>query len=187
VSSDNPVWVYFSVSERDLLDFQRRYGTADLPADSPARKVRLTLTDDTVYPIEGTIDFGDRALDARTSTYRLRADFANPDNALKPGLFARIRVTGESIPDALMVPERAVIQQLGAYFVIVVDAEGKAAQRPVKPGPRLGTLWVIEKGLAPGDMVVVEGIQKARPGTPLQVTPVTEADLSLARAPAAGG
>jgi membrane fusion protein, multidrug efflux system len=187
VSSDNPVWVYFNVSERDLLDFQRRYGTADLPADSPARKVRLTLTDDTLYPIEGTIDFGDRALDSRTSTYRLRADFPNPDNALKPGLFARIRVTGESLQDALMVPERAVIQQLGSYFVIVVDAEGKAAQRPVKTGPRVGTLWVIEKGLAPGDMVVVEGIQKARPGTPLQVTPVTEADLSLAPAPAAGG
>jgi membrane fusion protein (multidrug efflux system) len=187
VSSDNPVWVYFNVSERDLLAFQRRHGTGDLPADSPARKVRLTLTDDSVYPIEGTIDFGDRALDSRTSTYRLRADFPNPDNLLKPGLFARIRVTGESLQDALLVPDRAVIQQLGSYFVIVVDAEGKAAQRPVTPGPRLSNLWVIEKGLAPGDMVVVEGIQKARPGTPLQVIQVTEAELSPAPAPAAGG
>lgn len=187
VSSDNPVWVYFSVSERDLLDFQRRHGTGELPADSPARKVRLTLTDNTIYPLEGTIDFGDRALDARTSTYRLRADFPNPDNALKPGLFARIRVTGESLQDALLVPDRAVIQQLGSYFVIIVDADGKAVQRAVTPGPRLSNLWVIEKGLAPGDMVVVEGIQKARPGTPLQVTQVTEADLSSAPAPAAGG
>jgi membrane fusion protein (multidrug efflux system) len=132
--------------------------------------------------LEGTINFSDRALDSRTGTYRLRAEFENPDNILKPGMFARIRVNGENLSQAILVPERAVIQQLGAYFVIVVGPENKAVQRPVKPGARVGAMWVIESGLAAGDKIVVEGIQKARPGTVLKPITVTEAQLDAAPA-----
>ncbi|MGB0135270.1 efflux RND transporter periplasmic adaptor subunit [Dokdonella sp.] len=185
VSSDDPVWVYFSVSESDLLDFQRRTGQMELPDDSPTRKVQLTLADGSVYPQDGLIDFADRALDSRTATYRLRAEFPNPEHSLKPGMFARIRVTGEIIDDALLVPERAVTQKLGTYFVTIVGADGKAVLRSVTPGPRQGSLWVISAGLKPGDKVVVEGAQKARPGTPLKVIEVTEADLKTEKQPAA--
>jgi membrane fusion protein (multidrug efflux system) len=184
ISSAQPAWVYFSVSENDVLDFQRRTGSTEQVPSQVARKVRLTLGDGSEYPLEGTINFSDRALDSRTGTYRLRAEFENPDNILKPGMFARIRVTGENLSQALLVPERAVIQQLGTYFVIVVGPEGKAVQRPVKPGARVGPLWVIESGLASGDRIVVEGIQKARPGTPLKPIMVTEADLDAAPAAA---
>jgi len=158
ISNAQPAWVYFSVSENDVLDFQRRNGSTEPAAGSVARKVRLTLGDGTEYPLEGTINFSDRALDPRTGTYRLRAEFENPDNALKPGMFARIRVNGENLSQAILVPERAVIQQLGAYFVIVVGPDSKAVQRPVKPGARVGHLWVIDSGLAAGDKNVVEGM-----------------------------
>ena len=184
ISSAHPAWVYFSVSENDVLDFQRRNGSTEPAEGSVARKVRLTLGDGTEYPLEGTINFSDRALDSRTGTYRLRAEFENPDNILKPGMFARIRVNGENLSQAILVPERAVIQQLGAYFVIVVGPENKAVQRPVKPGARVGPLWVIESGLASGDKIVVEGIQKARPGTVLKPIMVTEAQLDAAPAAA---
>ena len=182
ISNAQPAWVYFSVSENDVLDFQRRNGSTEPAEGSVARKVKLTLGDGSEYPLEGTINFSDRALDSRTGTYRLRAEFENPDNALKPGMFARIRVNGENLNQAILVPERAVIQQLGAYFVIVVGPDSKAVQRPVKPGARVGPLWVIDSGLAAGDKIVVEGIQKARPGTLLKPIMVTEAQLDAAPA-----
>jgi membrane fusion protein (multidrug efflux system) len=103
-----------------------------------------------------------------------------------PGLFARIRVVAEERPDAIVVPDRAVQQQLGRYFVTVVGADNKAEARPVKLGPRLGTSWVIEDGVKPGDKLVVEGLQKALPGTPLNPVVVSEAELQ-ANPPAASG
>ncbi|MBP7370175.1 MAG: efflux RND transporter periplasmic adaptor subunit [Arenimonas sp.] len=178
ISNANPAWVYFSVSENDLLEFQRKMGTGELAADSPARKVRLTLGNGSEYPLEGLINFSDRALDTRTGTYRLRAEFANPDNILLPGMFVRIRVTGENLNNALLVPERSVIQQLGSYFVISVDENNKAVQKPIIPGPRAGAMWVIESGIVAGERIVVEGIQKARPGTLLQPILIKEADLN---------
>lgn len=178
ISNSQPAWVYFSVSENDLLEFQSRMGTGELDENSPARKVRLTLADGIEYPIEGLINFGDRALDSRTGTYRLRAEFANPDNILLPGMFVRIQVTGENLGQALLIPERAVIQQLGSYFVISVDENNKAVQKPIIPGPRAGSMWVINSGIVAGERIVVEGIQKAKPGTLLQPILITEADLN---------
>lgn len=178
ISNSNPVWVYFSVSENDLLEFQSRMGSGALPEDSPARKVRLTLANGSQYPLEGLINFSDRALDTRTGTYRLRAEFANPDNLLLPGMFVRIQVNGENLSQALLIPERAVIQQLGSYFVISVDQNNKAVQKPIVPGPRAGAMWVINSGIVAGERIVVEGIQKAKPGTLLQPIIITEADLN---------
>jgi membrane fusion protein, multidrug efflux system len=177
ISNANPVWVYFSVSENDVLDFNRRLSENAVRLED-VRTVHLTLSDGSLYPLAGEINFSDRALDTRTGTYRLRAEFPNPDNILLPGMFARVRVTGRTLGQALLVPERAVIQQLGSYFVIVVGPDNKAVQKPVRPGPRVGPLWVIESGLAAGDLVVVEGVQKARPGTALQPIPMTEAELT---------
>jgi membrane fusion protein (multidrug efflux system) len=177
ISNANPVWVYFSVSENDVLDFNRRLSEKSISLED-VRTVRLTLSDGTLYPLEGKINFSDRALDTRTGTYRLRAEFGNPDNILLPGMFARVQVTGSKLGQALLVPERAVIQQLGSYFVIVVGADGKAVQKPIKPGPRIGALWVVDSGLTADDTVVVEGVQKARPGTVLKPMPITEAELT---------
>ncbi len=177
MSVDDPVWVYFSVSESGFLDYQRRNGVTDVTQSESLGTVQLTNSNGEVYPHAGHIDFADRALDPTSGTYRIRATFPNPEGRLKAGMFARVRLTGQTLEDAIVVPERAVTQQLGSYFVVVVGKDGKAVQRPVTPGPRQAGMWVISEGLQPGDKIVVEGLQKARPGTPLKVTDVTEADL----------
>jgi membrane fusion protein (multidrug efflux system) len=184
ISRDDPAWVYFSLSESELLDYQRRYGTAEPAANSPRRQVRLTLSDGSEYPEGGRINFADRALDATTGTYTLRAEFPNPAHQLVPGLFARIRITSEVRNNALIVPDRAVQQQLGRYFVTAVGKDNKAEARPVQLGPRVGTRWIIEGGIKRGDKLVVEGLQKALPGTPLNPTVITEAELQTPAAPA---
>jgi membrane fusion protein (multidrug efflux system) len=187
ISDDDPAWVYFSLSEAELLDYQRLYGTEEPAPDAPQRRVRLSLSDGSVYPRPGWINFSDRALDSTTGTYTLRAEFPNPDHALVPGLFARIRLTTERRAHAIVLPDRAVQQQLGRYFVTAVGTDGKAEARPVKLGPRLGTQWLILEGVAAGDRIVVEGTVKARPGTPLKPTVVTEAELAHAAADAVPG
>jgi membrane fusion protein (multidrug efflux system) len=188
ISRDDPAWVYFSLSEAELLDYQRRYGSAEPAADSPRRDVRLTLSDGTEYPEKGRINFADRALDATTGTYTLRAEFPNPAHTLVPGLFARIRITAEIRNNAILVPDRAVQQQLGRYFVTAVGPDDRAEARPVQLGPRVGTLWIIEGGIKRGDRIVVEGLQKALPGTPLKPTVISAAELQGAPAtpPTAG-
>jgi membrane fusion protein (multidrug efflux system) len=187
LSSDDPAWAYFPISEAELLEFQRQTGGADLPADDPRRNVQLILSDGRTYPLPGRINFGDRALDPTTGTYTLRAEIPNPDHQLIPGMFVRVRATAGELKNALVVPDRAVQEQLGRYFLTVVGADGKAEMRPVTLGPRFGNRQVIRDGLSPGDRVVVEGLQKARPGAPLKVVPVTLADFDrpAAVAPAA--
>jgi membrane fusion protein (multidrug efflux system) len=108
-----------------------------------------------------------------------------------PGLFARVRASGRELQDALIVPDRAVQEQLGRYFLTVVGEGDKAEMRPVTLGPRFGNRQVVTSGLQAGDRVVAEGIQKARPGTPLKVIPVTLEDFDrpagTTEAPAAAG
>lgn len=177
LSSDDPAWVYFTISEAELLDFERRTGGKSPAADDPIRIVKLILSDGSVYPVPGRINFSDRALDATTGTYSLRAEFPNPDHKLLPGLFARVRGTSGQIENALVVPDRAVQEQLGRYFLTVVGEGEKAELRPVQLGPRFGNRQVITSGLSAGDRVVVEGLQKARPGAPLKVIPVKLEDF----------
>jgi membrane fusion protein (multidrug efflux system) len=195
ISRDDPAWVYFGLSEAELLDYQRRYGTFELldyqrrygtaepPENGPRRQVRLTLSDGSEYPEGGRINFADRALDATTGTFTLRAEFPNPAHQLVPGLFARIRITADVRNNALVVPDRAVQQQLGRYFVTAVGKDNKAEARPVQLGPRVGTHWIIEGGVKRGDKLVVEGLQKALPGTPLNPTVITEAELQTPAGP----
>lgn len=177
LSSDDPAWVNFSISEAELLAFEKSSGTQRPAPDDPRLQVQLILSDGSTYALPGRINFGDRALDATTGTYKLRAEFPNPEHKLMPGLFARIRATGERLENALVVPDRAVQEQLGRYFLTVVGAEDKAEMRPVTLGPRFGNRQVIREGLRAGDRVVVEGIQKARPGTPLKVIEVKLEDF----------
>jgi membrane fusion protein (multidrug efflux system) len=186
ISNANPAWVYFSVSENDLLRVQRQMSERAQPTDAGLRTVTLTLGDGGEYPLPGVINFADRALDPQTGTYQLRAEFDNPHNLLAPGMFARIRVTGQSLGPVLLVPERAVIQQLGRYFVAVVGPGNVAVVKPIEPGPRVGAMWVVNSGLAAGERVVVEGTQKARPGTLLAPIEVSEDELTRSAQPVAG-
>jgi len=177
ISSDDPAWVYFQISEAELLSFNQRHGTADPTPDDPVRVVQLLLSNGTTYPQTGLINFGDRALDPTTGTYRLRAEFPNPEHLLIPGMFARVRATTGQPMNAMVVPDRAVQEQLGKYFLTVVGEGDKAEMRPVVLGPRFGNRQVIQAGLKAGDRVVVEGLQKARPGSPLKVVAVRIEDF----------
>jgi membrane fusion protein (multidrug efflux system) len=186
LSSDDPAWVYFSISESELLEVMRLQGSKRPAPDAPIRTVHLVLSDGSTYPLPGRINFGDRALDATTGSYKLRAEFPNPEHRLRPGMFGRVRATAGKLENALAVPDRAVQEQLGRYFLTVVGEGEKAEMRPVELGPRFGNRQVIASGLKPGDRVVVEGLQKARPGAALEVSSVTLEDFDRPATAAAG-
>ncbi len=189
ISSDDPAWVYFTISEAELLEYTRQHGTGEMPADAPQRVVKLILGDGSTFESTGLINFGDRALDPSTGTFKLRAEFPNAGHKLIPGMFARVRASSGDPKSAIVVPDRAVQEQLGKYFLTVVGEGDKAELRPVTLGARFGNRQVIQSGLAAGDKVVVEGVQKARPGTPLKVIGVAleDFDRPAADAPATAG
>lgn len=175
VSRDDPAWVYFSISENALIELTRRELEQ---GEEQSRAATITLSDGTRYPHGGRLNFADRAVDPNTGTITLRAEFPNPERVLQPGMFVRTRMISETIPNALLVPDVAVQEQLGRNFVIVVGDGNKAEQRAVTLGARVENHWVVEKGLAAGERVVVEGLQKARPGTPLKPSIVTDAAMA---------
>ena len=180
VSSLDPVVVYFSVAETEYLAYVRRFQAAARNGRLVSRPVELLLADGSVYPHAGKFDFADRAVNPQTGTLTLRAVFPNTEQLLRPGMTGRVRVTYDVADKAILIPQKAVTELLGKQFVSVVGADGKVEQRPVKTGDRLGEQWLIEEGLNVGVAVVVEGVQKARPGSIVKAAP-----LASAQAPAA--
>jgi membrane fusion protein, multidrug efflux system len=176
--NDDSVYVYFDVSERDLLMLMRRWPRIETenPTEREKPPAFLQLADESGYPHAGKIDFADTKVDPSTGTLRVRAIFPNEKKLLVPGLFGRVRVPLED-KEALLVPELAVgIAQAGRY-VLVVNKDNVVEQRLVGTGQLEGTLRVIEKGLNHDEWVVVNAIQRARPGA--KVTP-KESSISAA-------
>ena len=169
VSTVDPMYVSFSVSEREALSVWRRR-QAELRAHPDA--IALTLPDDSAYPRPGRLDFVDRAVDPRTGTLALRAAFPNPDGLLSPGQYVRLRILLEERPDALVVPQAAIQESQGSASVYVLGKGQTVEARTVRMGPRLGPLWVVEEGLKAGEQVIVKGIQQVRPG--VRVAPTVE-------------
>jgi hypothetical protein len=118
-------------------------------------------------------------VDVRTGTFRVAALFPNPTKLLRPGQFVRVKVYIGTRPKALLVPQRAVNELQGSYQVAVVGADNKVEMRPVKPGERVDSLWVIEEGLKPGERVVAEGLQKVKPGILVQPRPFVPTAAAL--------
>jgi RND family efflux transporter MFP subunit len=172
VSTLDPMYVTFSVSEREALGVWRQRQARTAPAPGRAG-IAITLPDDSVYPHAGRLDFVDRAVDPRTGTLALRATFPNPGRLLQPGQYVRLRVLLEERAGALLVPQAAVQESQGSASLLVVGADRTVQARPVRMGPRAGTLWVVEEGVKPGDLVVVKGLQQVRPG--MRVEPTVEA------------
>lgn len=162
VSTLDPVYVSFSIPEADYVRFVRDTTDRD---SARARPIRLVLPDGSRYGPAGTFDFAERAISDKTGTLALRARFPNPDNLLRPGMSVRVLLVYEEIPDALLVPQRAVTELLGRQFVTVLGADNRAEQRPVELGARVGEHWIVRSGLKPGERVIVDGVQKAPPGT----------------------
>jgi RND family efflux transporter MFP subunit len=171
VSTLDPMYVTFSVSEREALSVWR-HRPAEMRARPGPSGITITLPDDTAYPHDGRLDFVDRAVDPRTGTLALRATFPNPERLLRPGQFVRLRVLLEERTGALVVPQAAVQESQGAASLFVLGPDQTVQARPVRMGPRLGTLWVVEDGVKPGEQVVVRGLQQIRPG--MRVAPTVE-------------
>src|SRR6266567_2284456 len=176
VSTLDPIKVYFTASEQAYLNFVRRNPTAaERLAATKRLELELVLADGTTYPHKGTFFVADREVNAQTGAIRLAGLFPNPGNVLRPGQYGRVRAVTSRQEGALLVPQRAVTELQGRYQVAVVDSENKINIRTVKVGERVGTMWVIDEGLHPGERVVVEGVQKVRPGMAVHPTPFVAA------------
>ena len=170
VSTVDPIKVYFTVSEREYLDWNRRFPTeATREAANKRVRLELILADSSSYGHEGSIYFADRQVNQSTGAIRIAGLFPNPGNILRPGGYGKVRAVVRVQQDALLVPQRAVSELQGGYQVAAVDNENKVSIRTVKVGDRVGAQWIIVDGLKRGERVVAEGVQKVRPG--VQVNP----------------
>ncbi len=160
----DPIYVSFSPSAQQLLAWKQDSTAKKLIQRGSALAVEVTLPDGSLFPRTGKLDFVAPSLDAATGTQEFRAIFRNPDYLLVPGQFVRARLTGFTRDSALAIPQRAIQQALGRQFVYVVGKGDTVVTRDVQPGPWSGTLWIIDKGLSPGERVIVDGVQKAAPG-----------------------
>lgn len=187
ISQVEPMYALFGVADGELLKLEREAaaGRLKLPRDGRF-KARLKLADGSVHAREGEVDFSDNRVDPATGTVEGRARFANPDARLRPGQFVRVILSGATRPDAILLPQRAVMEGPAGKFVYVVNGEGKAEARPVEAGDWLGDDWLIHAGLAAGERVIVDGALKVMPGAPVQVEePAGEATIPAGDAPAA--
>jgi membrane fusion protein (multidrug efflux system) len=183
MSTYDPIKVSATVSEVDYLRFARR-AAGRAPSDQ-ALGLDLVLADGTLHPHRGRVTTLDRTVDPKTGTIVFEALFPNPDKLIRPGQFGRVRAVVEERPDAVLVPQLAVQEVQGAKSVLVVGAEDKVQLRTVTLNERIGDLIIVTRGLEPGERVIVEGIQKVRPG--MQVKPEAAPPPGTAPPPAAGG
>ena len=183
VSQVDPIYVNFSLSENQRLRIDREAasGSLKLPADGNLG-VEIVLADGTTFAHKGKVNFSDARVDTTTGTIDARAEFANPDRVLMPGQFVRVRVNGAQRPEAILVPQRAVLDGPKGKFVFVVR-DGKAEVRPVQVGDWHGDRWVIDEGLQAGESVIVDGMVKVRPGTPVTVAGTVAAPVDPSPAP----
>lgn len=174
----DPVYVQFAVSEQEYLRISR--GEHDSSNSShPNFRISLTLADGSKYPYPGQFAEYDRTMGNETGTLTIRTIFKNPEGLLVPGMYARVEINGLKIPNAMLVPERALQQLLGETMVIVVGSDNKSAIRKVKLGEKIGSYYIVKDGLKPDDLIIVEGLTMLRDGMPLEVTQVTEKDMDF--------
>jgi membrane fusion protein (multidrug efflux system) len=168
VTQVNPMWANFGIpdNEQQRLQKDAQAGTLKLPRHF---EVELRLADGTVHPHAGKLDFSDVRISAVTGTRETRAEVPNPQGSLRPGQFVRVVLKGASIPNAVTVPQRAVLEGPQGKFVYVVDEKGTAQPRPVQAGQWSGDQWVITSGLKGGERVIVDGVMKLGPGAPVKV------------------
>jgi membrane fusion protein (multidrug efflux system) len=187
VSQLDPIWVNFSVSENDMLSLrtEQQAGRLKLPPKGDF-EVELVLANGAAFPARGRITFESADFNQQTGTFLLRATLPNREGLLRPGQFVGVRVLGAVRPAAILVPQQAVLQGAKGHFVVVVDKESRAQIRPVEVGPWHGDEWFILKGLAPGDVVVTDGMVRLSPGAAVKIAaaPSASGDKPAAKAAA---
>ena len=184
VSTIDPIKCYVSLSEQEYMRATERRSKQQV-GKVP---LELILSDGTTYPQKGEFAFADRQVDVRTGTIRVSTTFPNPQKLLRPGMFSRVRAEMGIRKEALLIPQVAVSEVQGKYFVAVVSSENKVAIKPVRVGQWFGQLWVIDEGLQAGEKVVAEGIQKVREGMVVSPKPFSargQAESGAAQKPEA--
>ena len=172
VSTVDPIKVYFTLNEQEYLRYTKANLIEARQGASVARlELELILSDGSTYPEKGSFYFADRQVDQKTGAIRLAGIFPNSGNLLRPGQYGRVRAVTSTKDQALLVPQRAVTELQGNYQVAVVGGGNKIEIRTVKVADRIGTMWIIEDGVKPGESVVVEGTQKVRPGAVVNPKP----------------
>jgi membrane fusion protein (multidrug efflux system) len=182
VSSIDPIRVNLSVSEAEYLKFMapRIKGKARKSA-----ALELMLADGSVYPQKGQVVIADRAVDLKTGTLSILSEFPNPDGLLRPGQFGRVRVAAEIAENVVLVPQKAVMEVQGTKSVLVVGSDNMVTMRTLSLGESAGDLFIVRDGLKAGERVIVDGLQKARPGSPVNPS-VAESAPPAAKAEAKG-
>ena len=176
LGSPDPIFAQFSISESDYLRFMTVQG---MQSDHNPIAVTITLSDGKEYPFEGRIVEVDRELANSTGSLIMKALFPNPSGLLMPGMFARVKLTGEVVPNAILVPQRAVQQLLGKSFVMVVSSDNKSEARTVELGDQVGSYFIVTKGITVNDTVIVEGLTNLREGIELDVKTVTPGEMGF--------
>ena len=170
VAQIDPMWVDFSISEDEMLSLRRQMAEGSLRSPGEEKlDVEIVMADGSGYPETGKIFFRDANYSTQTGTFLVRATFPNQDDTLRPGQFVRVRVKGAIRPDAILVPQQAVLQGAQGFFVWIVDTEGKAQVRNVEVGDWQGDNWFINTGLAVGDRVVTDGLMRLAKGVPVKI------------------
>lgn len=177
ISQVDTIHVRFTLSESDYLHYARaKEGRQKESPEEPAPPLEIVLADGSKHPEPGRFVFIDRGVDPTTGTILLEAAFPNPGGIVRPGQYARVRSAVETRKGAILVPQRAVSEMQGIYTVAVVKPDDTVEFRPVKPGQRTGALWAIDSGLTSGERIIVDGLQKVRPGVKVAAKTVTIED-----------
>lgn len=176
MSTLDPIKVQFPISEQEYLRYASAIAERVDGGTGQPKAVKMILSTGETYAHPGRISAADREVDPRTGTITIQALFPNPDNILRPGQFAKITTDTDVLRNAVVVPQRAVVETQGAFSIYTVGPDGRVVSNPVTPGPRTGSDWVISRGLAPGAQVVVEGVEKVRAGVAVKVVPAKPGD-----------
>jgi RND family efflux transporter MFP subunit len=176
IVSTDPVYVYVEADERSVLKYRRLVQERGYGLGDKTTPVQLALADESGFPHQGSLDYISPREDVATGTVTLRGVFANPDGLLSPGFFARMRVQGSPAYPALLLPDRAIGTDQAQRFVWVVTQENQVEYRKVSLGSQTGELRVITQGIEPGEWIVIEGLQKLRPGIKVNPKRISLAD-----------
>lgn len=181
VQTLDPIYVDVTQSSKEILSLKKDIASGKLKTKGGAIPVTLIMEDGTKYPQKGELTLSEVSVDPGTGTITLRAEFPNPENTLLPGMFVRTELPQGTMEKALLVPQRAVMRESnGTPYVYVVE-DGKVAIRRLVTHRTQGQDWIVEEGLKPGEKVVIEGLQRIRPGVPVQIVP-TMAEQEKAKA-----
>jgi membrane fusion protein (multidrug efflux system) len=174
VSRVDTILVTFFITETQYLEFTRHKAKqVDKQVKESKANFELILVDGSLYSHPGKLDFIDREVNTDTGSILVQASFPNPENLLRPGQFATVRIKVQTVKDAILIPQRCVMEIQGLYSVFVVDSSNKVATREITVGAKVGSSWMITKGLNPGEKVIYEGLQRAREGITVNATVVT--------------